>query len=153
MHTHLGSASLARFLTLIRHVIFFLMFTTYTLADMQNAPQLESPPLVRLTGAFSKLEEIPQSGPSTLQVSIQNATWSFTVVKFEKLTGRAATDLDFLQSLFPPQLRLTGAPAVLAPLQQPTILGKSLVIEGRFYSTEKMLLVLSVTDSQQQQKK
>lgn len=151
MHVHLGSASLARFFSLIRNVIFFLMFTTHTLADMQNAPQLESPPLVRLTGVFSKLDEPTQAGPSTLVVSIQSASWRFTVAKFEKLTGRAATDLDFLQSLFPPQLRFTGAPAVLAPLQQPTILGKSLVIEGRFYSMEKMLLVFSASDSQQPQ--
>lgn len=151
MYSYFTSVIFMLFVTLIRSGVLSLTLTTSTFADMQNAPQLESPPLVRLTGSFSKLDAPPQSGPSTLEVSIQNSTWRFTVVKFEKLTGRAATDLDFLQSLFPPQLRFTGAPAVLAPLQQPSILGKSLVIEGRFYSAEKMLLVLSVADSQQQQ--
>jgi hypothetical protein len=118
---------------------------------MQNTPQVESPPLVRLTGVLAQPDESNSSGPSILQVSVKETKWAFQVEKFEKLTGRPVTDLQLLQSLFPPQLRFSGDPTLLEPLQQQTILGKLLIIEGRLYSDERMLFVISVFDSKQEQ--
>lgn len=118
---------------------------------MQNAPQLESPPLVRLIGVFAKPDESNSSGQSTLQVSVKETKWIFQVNKLEKLTGRPVTDLHLLQSLFPPQLRFSGSPTLLEPLRQQTILGKLLIIEGRLYSDERMLFVISVSENKQEQ--
>ena len=121
-----------------------------TAATPQELPQLEPPPLVRLTGALLPLDEQGRGGLSTLTVSVKETKWIFKVAKIEKLTGTASSDLRLLQSLFPAQLRFIGPDALLDLLQAPEIAGKSLTIEGRLYVGDRMLFLTAVVEGQPQ---
>ena len=118
-----------------------------TAASAQAIPQIEPPPLVRFTGALHSLEEKGRGGLLTLTVSVKDTKWIFRIVKVEKLTGRNPSGWRLLQSLFPPQLRFVGPAELLHPLQEPEIVGKLLIIEGRLYTGDRMLLITAVEEA------
>lgn len=135
------------------YVIAFLIVTLCSIsAAAQDLFQSEPPPLVRLTGTFLPPAEQGQRSLSILTVSIKQVKWAFKVAKLEKLTGKAATDLQILQSLFPPELRLIGPPELLSPLQEPGITNKSFAIEGHLYIGDRILFVTTVEEVEQNPK-
>ncbi|MGE0682521.1 MAG: hypothetical protein AB7P69_16675 [Candidatus Binatia bacterium] len=138
---------LASFSLLVPYLFALLLFpATTSTAAMQNLPSLESPPLVRITGAFFKLGEPTPPGLSTLTVSLKDAKWSFVVKKMESLTGRSASELRLLERLFPPALRFTGPPDILDSLWPSNAIGKFFVLEGRLYIGDRMLFLLSAEE-------
>lgn len=113
-------------------------------ARAQGGLHAEPPPLVRFTGSFLPLEGKRPGALAMLTVSIEGMRWKFNVAKVEKLTGKEVGSLRLLQSIFPPQLRLTGPDELLRPLQDPQVAGKPLVIEGRLYVGDRMLFITAV---------
>lgn len=124
-------------------LLLLFVFWPHT-ATAQVTPHVEPPPLVRFTGTLLPLEEKERGGIATLTVSVKGVQWLFRIAKIEKLTGRPATELRILESLFPPRLRFTGPAELLGPLQEPGVPGKLLAIEGRFYTGDRMLFVTAV---------
>lgn len=110
-------------------------------------PLIEPPPLVRLTGALQPLEAKRSSSLQTLTVSIRGQEKLLRITKVEKLTGHSPDGWRLLQSLFPPQVRLVGPDALLRTLQAPEREGVSLIIEGRLYVRERMLIVTAVAET------
>ena len=118
-----------------------------TAASAQAIPHIEPPPLVRSTGALHPLEEKGRGGLLTLTVSVKDTKWIFRIAKVEKLTGRNPSGWRLLQDLFPPQVRFVGPAELLHPLQEPEIVGKLLIIEGRLYTGDRMLLITAVEEA------
>ena len=124
-------------------VVFLSLLCCPVLATAQISA--EPPPLVRFTGSFLPLAHKKPPGLSTLTVSIKEKKWRFHITKVEKLTGRDPSGTRLLQSIFPPQLRLTGPAQLLSQLQDPQVEGKPLVIEGPLYVGDRMFFVTIVT--------
>ena len=118
-----------------------------TAASAQAVPYIEPPPLVRFTGALHPLEEKGRGGLLTLTVSVKDTKWIFRIAKVEKLTGRNPSGWRLLQDLFPQQVRFVGPAELLHPLQEPEIVGKLLIIEGRLYTGDRMLLITAVEEA------
>jgi hypothetical protein len=93
------------------------------------------------------LAEKGRGGLATLTVSVKDTQWSFRVAKVEKLTGTDPSGWRLLQNLFPPRLRFVGPAELLHPLQEPEIVGKLLIIEGRLYTGDRMFLITSVEEA------
>jgi hypothetical protein len=106
----------------------------------------ESPPLVRLTGALIPVQDQEPNDLPILRVSIKGTKWILKIVKIEKLTGKPSSDLQLLQSFFPPQLQLTGPRELIDSLREPGIAGKLLTIEGRLYTGDRLLFVIAVKE-------
>jgi len=118
---------------------------TETLTVAQGLPQVEPPPLVRLTGVLVPIEKSPPaSGLSTLTVKIGESKYLLQIKKFEKLTGQSTTELRLLEGIFPPFLRLTGPEPLLLSLQDTSATGKAFSIEGRLYRDDRFLLLTNV---------
>jgi hypothetical protein len=100
---------------------------------------------VRFTGALYPLAA-KGGNLHVLTVSVKGTKWLFRITKVEKLTGRAASDLRILQSLFPPQLQVLGPEELLGPLQVPEIAGKPLALEGRLYTGGRMLFLTAMEE-------
>lgn len=125
----------------------FILLLEVNAPSMTAVAQIvsEPPPLVRLTGALQPSEAKRSGDMLTLSVSIKGTTRLLRVTQVEKLTGRSPDGWRLLGDLFPPQLRCVGPDESLRVLQSPETIGKPLVIEGRLYSGERMLLITSVT--------
>jgi hypothetical protein len=121
------------------------IFGVVTLAA-QVASHLESPPLVRFTGALLPLEEKGRGSLTTLTVSIQGKKRLFRIANVEKLTGKDPNGWRLIQDLFPPDLRLIGPEALLSPLLHSESEGKTLIIEGNLYSGDRMFVVTAIRE-------
>ncbi len=111
-------------------------------------PHVEVPPLVRFTGTLHSPQEKGDGTVHTLTVFIEETEWQFRLTKVETLTGTNYGWM-ILQDIFPPELRLSGPPDLLGPLEKPDIAGKPVEIEGRLYRADRMLVVTAageVTD-------
>jgi hypothetical protein len=111
----------------------------------QGLPQVEPPPLVRLTGVLVPIETSPPaSGLSTLTVRIGENKYILKIKNFEKLTGQSTTELRLLESIFPPFLRLIGPEPLLVSLQDFSATRKVFSIEGRLYRADRFLLLTDI---------
>lgn len=119
------------------------VLSSVTLAQML---QSESPPLVRLTGVLVPLKDQTLNNLPLLRVSIKGTQWILKIAKIEKLTGKPSSDLQLLQSFFPPQLQLTGPKELVDSLRKPGITGKLLTIEGRLYRGDRLLFVTTINE-------
>ena len=108
--------------------------------------QSESPPLVRLTGVLVPLKDQTLNNLPLLKVSIKGTQWILEVAKIEKLTGKPSSDLQLLQSFFPPQLQLTGPKELIDSLREPGSTGKLLTIEGRLYRGDRLLFITAINE-------
>ncbi len=107
----------------------------------QSILPLEPPPLVRMTGMLVPFSTSPHDRRSTLTVRIKDNRYILQIKTFEKLTGRGATELHLLQSLFPPFLRVEGPEPLLLSLQDSSAAGKPISLEGRLYTSDRLLFL------------
>lgn len=128
-------------------LVLLITASWFTPAVAQSIPQIEPPPLVRLTGVLQPLAEKGHNSLHTLTVSIQGQEKLLRITKVEKLTGRSPDGWRLVQSLFPPRVRLVGSADFLRLLQEPKLEGAPLVIEGRLYVGDRMLLVTAVAEA------
>ncbi len=101
-------------------------------------------PYVRLSGTLLPLEG--EAGPPepALTILVKGASWRFQLANIEEIKRYDQEDarVDELQRH---TVRLYGPTPLLVPLQQPTIIGQPITIEGYLYPKERRLLVVTIT--------
>jgi hypothetical protein len=109
-------------------------------------PYLHIPPLVRFTGTLHPSEEKNGDGLHTLWISVRDKEWQFRLTAVDVLTGTNYGWM-ILSDIFPPHLRISAPENLLAQLERPEIVGKPLIIEGRLYRVNRVLLVTALEDA------
>jgi hypothetical protein len=107
-------------------------------------PHFRQPPQVRIVGVLVAPEDKRRSTLQTLTVHVKGKTWKLRIRNIKALTATTNSGWGLLRELFPPKLRLLGADALLAPLQQDDIAGKLLELEGRLYVGAHQLVLSTV---------
>ncbi|MBI4528591.1 MAG: hypothetical protein HY695_32755 [Deltaproteobacteria bacterium] len=104
------------------------------------------PLLVRFTGTIvTDKQDNQRSFYPDVLLLIDGKTSTFRITKVQSLTG-IEKGWQILQYLVPPRLTLGGPRNLIAALQNPEMIGKSLVIEGRLYTGARMLIVTGVEE-------
>ena len=106
----------------------------------------EAPPYVRLSGVLLPLEDQHDAGLRSLTVFVHGRLWRFQLDAVEEVTQGNHARLQ-LRDLLWGSIRLYGSPGLLAPLQQPEIVGKHLTIEGHLHTRERRLLVTAAEET------
>ena len=101
-------------------------------------------PYVRLSGILLPLEGEAEPPEPALTIFVKGASWRFQLANVEEIKTHDQEDarVDELQRH---TVRLYGPTPLLAPLQQPTIIGQPITIEGYLYPKERRLLVVTIT--------
>jgi hypothetical protein len=107
-------------------------------------PHFRHPPQVRMVGTLVPLEEKNPGKLKTLIVHVKGKSWKFRLEEITVLTAVTRSGWSLLNDLFPPKLHFIGAEHLLVPLQQDTIEGKQLELEGRLYVGDHQLFLSSV---------
>lgn len=103
------------------------------------------PPLeVRMSGVLQPFEEKGSHDLNTLTVTIDNQKRLFKVGQVEAITS-SDPGLMLLSHLFPPELRLIGAPTLLASLEQSQVNGKTVALQGFLYIQDRNFYVGEVS--------
>ena len=123
----------------------YLCLSSHAFAQIgAGAPRFHQPPLVRITGTLVPLEEKQHGKLQTITVHVKGKSWKLRVEKIITLTATRRSGSSLLHDLFPRKLHLIGADDLLAPLQQETIVGKPIVLEGRLFVGNNQLLLSDV---------
>lgn len=101
-------------------------------------------PYVRLSGILLPLEGEAEPPEPALTIFVKGASWRFQLANVEEIKTHDQEDarVDELQRH---TVRLYGPTPLLAPLQQSTIIGQPITIEGYLYPKERRLLVVTIT--------
>jgi len=113
-------------------------------AHRLGVPNLSSPyvtpPVVRLTGTLVPLQKPEYGGLDTLNVWINNQEWIFKLSDVETLSGTNYGPM-ILNQLFPREVRFKGPDTLMQPIQNAAATGKPLIVEGRLYMSDRVLMV------------
>jgi hypothetical protein len=97
-----------------------------------------------------------KGGIQTLKVIIgkrdEKKEWVFNIFKAENLSNSSQTGLSIVKNIIPPILNLRGPGEVLANLEKPEIAGKTIIISGILYRTERFMMVDTVEVSKEETK-
>jgi hypothetical protein len=105
--------------------------------------QFAGPPVVRMVGVVQSFDEQKSHDLNMLTLTFNATKRLFQVNRVDIVSGMdPGTSL--LDTIFPPELRLMGASKILAPLEQPTIVGKTITVEGSLYIAAHNYEVTSV---------
>jgi hypothetical protein len=97
-----------------------------------------------MVGVLQPFDEQKSRDLNVLTLTIDTKKWLFQVNRVDNMTGQdPGTSL--LDRIFPPELRLTGAPTTLALLEQPDTLGKTISMEGTLYIGDRNYNVTTVS--------
>ena len=106
---------------------------------------LRSPLIVTMSGTLQPFKGQDSHGLNTLTVTIaEKQKWLFQVNRVDTVTG---TDpgVMLLSEIFPPELHLTGSTHDMAVLEQPTVAGKTVTLQGFLYIAERNFYVGDVS--------
>jgi len=113
-------------------------------AHRLGVPNLSSPyvtpPVVRLTGTLVPLQKPEYGGLDTLNVRVNNQEWIFKLSDVETLSGTNYGPM-ILNQLFPREVRFKGPDTLMQPIQNAAATGKPLIVEGRLYMSDRVLMV------------
>jgi hypothetical protein len=110
----------------------------------QISSEFAGPPVARMVGVLQSFDEQKSHDLNTLTLTFETKKWLFQVSRVDSLSGMdPGTSL--LDRIFPPELRLRGEPTILAPLEQPTAVGKTLTLEGFLYIGDRNYNVTTVS--------
>ena len=110
-------------------------------SDAPASPLSRSPLVVTMSGTFQPLTERASHDLNTLTVTIADKQqWLFRVNRVDTVTG-TNPGMMLLSELFPPQLRILGATSDIAVLEQPTVAGKTVTLEGFLYLADRNFYV------------
>jgi hypothetical protein len=110
----------------------------------QISSEFSGPPVVRMSGVLQPFDEQKSQALNMLTLTIADATkWLFQVNRIDSIAGMDP-GISLLDRIFPPELRLMGAPTTLAPLEQPNIVGKTISLEGILYIGDRNYEVTTV---------
>jgi hypothetical protein len=128
------------------YLCFSLCFSSFASAQVGPGPlRFRQPPQVRIVGTLVPLEERKHGQFQTLTVHVRGKSWKLRIREITTLTASTRSGRSLLKDLFPPKLHFIGAEELLFPLQQDTIVGKQLELEGRLYVGDQQLLISHVT--------
>jgi len=129
--------------TLVRISIVLAVFGP-SVGSTQISSEFSGPPVVRMVGVLQPFNEQKSHDLNTLTLALDTKKWLFQVSRVDNMSGMdPGTSL--LDRIFPPELRLMGEPTILAPLEQPTALGKTLTLEGPLYIGDRNYNVTTVS--------
>jgi hypothetical protein len=104
-----------------------------------------SPLVVTMSGTLQPFNEHESHGLDTLAVTIADKQqWLFKVNRVDTVTG---TDpgVMLLSEIFPPELRILGSTSNMAVLEQPTVAGKTVTLQGFLYIADRNFYVGDVS--------
>jgi len=108
-------------------------------------PIFRSPLVVTMSGTLQPFHEHESHGLNTLTVTIDDKQkWLFRVNRVDTITG---TDpgVMLLSEIFPPELRIMGSTNNMALLEQPTVAGKTVTLQGFLYIADRNFYVGAVS--------
>ena len=108
-------------------------------------PILRSPLVVTMSGTLQPFHEQESHGLNTLTVTIaEKQKWLFRVNRLDPLTG---TDpgLMLLSEIFPPELHIRGSTPDMTVLEEPTVAGKTVTMQGFLYIADRNFYVGDVS--------
>jgi hypothetical protein len=110
------------------------------------APALFGSPLVvRMSGTLQPFNEHERHALNTLTVTIADKQqWLFKVTQVDTLPDTAAGVM-ILNEIFPPELHIMGATHDMAVLEQPTVAGKAVTLQGFLYIADRNFYVGGVS--------
>jgi hypothetical protein len=110
-------------------------------SDAPASPLSRSPLVVTMSGTFQPFTEHDSHDLDTLTVTIADKQqWLFRVDRVDTATG-TNPGVMLLSELFPPQLRILGATSDMAVLEQPTVAGKTVTLQGFLYIADRNFYV------------
>jgi hypothetical protein len=98
-----------------------------------------------MSGTLQPFNEHDSHDLDTLTVTIADKQqWLFRVNRIDTTTG---TDpgVMLLSEIFPPKLRIMGATSDIAVLEQPTVAGKTVTLQGFLYIADRNFYVGDVS--------
>ena len=104
-----------------------------------------SPLVVTMSGTLQPFTEQDSHGLNTLTVTIADKQkWLFKVDRVDTVTG---TDpgLMLLSEIFPPELYIRGSTNNMALLEEPTVAGKTVTLQGFLYIADRNFYVGDVS--------
>ena len=104
-----------------------------------------SPLVVTMSGTLQPFTEQDSQGLNTLTVTIaEKQKWLFKVDRVDTVTG---TDpgLMLLSEIFPPELHIKGSTHDMALLEEPTVAGKTVTLQGFLYIADRNFYVGNVS--------
>ena len=104
-----------------------------------------SPLVVTMSGTLQPFTEQDSQGLNTLTVTIADKQkWLFKVDRVDTVTG---TDpgLMLLSEIFPPELHIRGSTNDMALLEEPTVAGKTVTLQGFLYIADRSFYVGDVS--------
>jgi hypothetical protein len=105
------------------------------------APLSRSPLVVTMSGTFQPFTEHDSHGLDTLTVTIADKQqWLFRVDRVDTTTD-TNPGVMLLSELFPPKLRIVGSTNNMAVLEQPTVAGKTVTLQGFLYLADRNFYV------------
>src|SRR5262245_56934106 len=117
---------------------------TPLVGSAQISSEFSGPPVVRMVGVVQPFDEQKSHNLNMLTLTLETKKWLFQVSRVDNLSGMdPGTSL--LDRILPPELRLRGEPTILAPLEQPVVLGKTLTLEGSLYIGDRNYNVTTVS--------
>jgi hypothetical protein len=110
------------------------------------APSLFGSPLVvRMSGTLQPFNEHESHGLNTLTVTIDDKQqWLFKVTRVDTLPDTAAGVM-ILNEIFPPDLHIVGSTHDMALLEEPTVAGKTVTLQGFLYIADRNFYVGGVS--------
>ena len=98
-----------------------------------------------MSGTFQPFNEQDSHGLDTLTVTTDDKQqWLFKVNRVDTATGTNPGGM-LLSEIFPPQLRLMGSTSNMAVLEQPTVAGKTVTLQGFLYIADRNFYVGDVS--------
>ena len=134
---------------LSKGTLLFVLGLLLPMASVASAHRLEGPnlsssffvpPVVRLTGTLVPLQKPEYGGLDTLNVWIKNQEWIFKLTDVETLSGTNYGPM-ILNRLFPREVHFKGPDTIIQPIQNAAGTGRPLVVEGRLYIGDRILMV------------
>lgn len=105
---------------------------------------LRSPLVVTMSGTLQPFNEQKSHALNTLTVTIEDKQkWLFRVNRVDTITD---TDpgLMLLSEIFPPELHVRGSTHDMALLEEPTVAGKTVTLQGFLYIADRNFYVGNV---------
>ena len=109
------------------------------------APFPGSPLVVTMSGTLEPFREQDSHGLNTLTVTIdEKQKWLFKVNRVDTVTG---TDpgVMLLSEIFPPELSIRGSKSDMAELAEPSVVGKTVTLQGFLYIADRNFYVGDVS--------
>ena len=110
------------------------------------SPILRPPMVVTMSGTLQPFNDQDSRGLNTLTVTIDDKQqWLFTVNRVDTVTGTDHPGLMLLSEIFPPELRITGSTHDTALLEEPSVAGKMITLQGFLYIADRNFYVGDVS--------